>query len=110
MTTTTTANFTRAGITTETCKRSSAKQLWTTGVVAGAGAAVATSAVAAAARGLDVPLDVGGEPIPVLGFAQLTLVGAVIGTVLAVAFTRWASRPRRTFVVTTVALTALSLV
>jgi hypothetical protein len=45
-----------------------------------------------------------------LGFAQLTLIGAVIGTVLAFALAKWAARPRRTFVVTTVTLTALSLV
>jgi hypothetical protein len=51
-----------------------------------------------------------GERIPPAGFAELTLVGAVIGVVLAKAFARWADRPRRTFVGVTMALTALSLV
>jgi peptidoglycan/LPS O-acetylase OafA/YrhL len=66
--------------------------------------------VAAVARAADVPLAVGGKAIPVAGFAQLTLVGALVGILLAVALSRWASRPRRTFVVTTVALTALSVI
>ena len=48
---------------------------------------------------------VGGKAIPLLGFAQLTFVAAIIGTILAVVLSRRASRPRRTFVVTTVALT-----
>jgi hypothetical protein len=38
------------------------------------------------------------------------MMGAVIGTVLAVSLTKWARRPQRTFVVTTVVLTAVSLV
>ena len=38
---------------------------------------------AARAR-LDVSLEVGGKAIPVLGFAQMTFVAAIIGTLLAV--------------------------
>lgn len=86
------------------------KRLWKTGAVAGVSAAVATTAVAAVADAADVSLKVAGESIPLLGFAQLTLVGAIIGTLLAVVFSHRASRPRHTFVVTTVALTALSIV
>lgn len=80
------------------------------GVVSGAVAAVATTVVAVAARAVDIPLTVGGEAIPLLGFAQLTLVGALLGVAIARACARWARRPRHTFAVTTVALTALSLV
>jgi hypothetical protein len=87
-----------------------ARALWVAGLVSGAVAAVATTLVAAAARAADVPLAIDGEEIPLLGFAQLTLMCAVVGTVLAAAFAKWARRPQHTFVVTTVALTAVSLV
>ena len=87
-----------------------ARALWVAGLVSGAVAGVATTVVAAVARAADVPLAIDGEQIPLLGFAQLTMMGAVIGAVLAVSFNKWARRPQRTFVVTTVALTALSLV
>src|SRR4051812_26442674 len=87
-----------------------AKQLWTTGAIAGLAASVATVAIAGTAQALDVPIEVAGEKIPLPGFAQLTLVGAVIGIVLAIVLARRATRPRHTFVVTTVALTVLSLV
>ncbi len=83
---------------------------WKSGVVSGIAAAVATTLIAVAARAADVSLAVDGEKIPLLGFAQLTLVGALIGTVMARVMSRRARQPRRTFVVTTVVLTALSLV
>ena len=87
-----------------------AKQLWKTAAIAGGIAAMATVAVAATAQALDVPIEVGGETIPLLGFAQLTIVGAIIGALLATVLARRAARPRHTFVVTTVALTVLSIV
>jgi hypothetical protein len=97
--------------TTESPARTArARALWVAGLVSGAVAAVATTVVAAVALAADVPLEIDGEQIPLFGFAQLTMMGAVIGTVLAVAFAKWARRPHRTFVVTTVVLTALSLV
>jgi hypothetical protein len=105
---TTTATATN---TTEAPARTArARALWVAGLVSGAIAAVATTVVAAVARAADVPLAIDGEQIPLFGFAQLTLMGAVIGIVLAVSFNKWARRPQRTFVVTTVVLTALSLV
>jgi hypothetical protein len=88
----------------------STKQLWRTGLVAGATASVATSAVAAAAHAAGVSLKVAGKAIPVPGFAQLTFVAVIIGTVIAVVSSRRAARPRRTFVATTIALTVLSIV
>ena len=110
-TTTTTATTTANTTTTESPARSSrARALWAAGLVSGAVAAVTTTAVAAAARAADIPLAIDEEQIPLFRFAQLTMMCAVIGTVLAVSFAKWARRPHRTFVVTTVALTALSLV
>jgi hypothetical protein len=57
-----------------------------------------------------VSLDVGGEPIPLMAFPQLTLFFSAIGVLLAMALNRWAAAPRPTFVKVTAALTALSLV
>jgi hypothetical protein len=111
MTATTTLTYTRTDLSTRTTARpSTTKQLWKTGIAAGLVASVATVAVAGAAKAIDVPIEVGGKAIPLLGFAQLTLVGAIVGTLLAVVFSHRANRPQRTFVVTTVALTALSLI
>jgi hypothetical protein len=56
------------------------------------------------------PARVGGEAIPLAGFAQITFVATVIGAVLASQFARRADRPRHTFLVTTVALTVVSFV
>ena len=84
---------------------------WKTGAVAGLTAAAATTTVAAVAHAAGVSLETApGQAIPVLGFAQLTLFFTAVGVVLAKAMARWARNPRRTFVNTTVALTALSLV
>jgi hypothetical protein len=84
--------------------------LWRTGVVAGVAAALATTAVAGVALAAGVPITIEGEQIPLAGFAQLTLVCTAIGVVLAKALRRWAAKPQRTFIVTTVVLTALSIV
>jgi hypothetical protein len=81
-----------------------------TGLVAGVGAAVANLAVVAIARQLDVAFAIKGEKIPVYAFGQVTLFAAIIGIGMAVVFARRARRPRHTFVVTTVVLTALSMV
>jgi peptidoglycan/LPS O-acetylase OafA/YrhL len=84
--------------------------LWRAGVAAGALAALATTVVAAIARAADVPLAVKGEQIPVAGFAQLTLFATVIGVVLGRVLSKRARRPRHTFTVVALALTAASLV
>ena len=80
------------------------------GIAAALVAAAATWAVAAAARAAGVDLTVAGEPIPLLGFANLTVVGGLLGVALAAVLTRRAARPRRTFVRVTGTLTAVSLV
>jgi uncharacterized membrane protein YoaK (UPF0700 family) len=74
-------------------------------------AAAATTAVAAVAQAGGVSLETApGEAIPVVGFAQLTLFFTAVGVLIARRISRRADRPRRAFVRTTVALTALSFV
>jgi hypothetical protein len=85
-------------------------RVWRVGLVAGIAAAAATTAIAAVAQAADVPLEMGGEAIPLAGFAQLTLLGAALGVLLAWVVRRRSARPRQRFVVATVALTALSCV
>jgi len=84
--------------------------LWRTGLKAGLVAAVATTAIALVAGAAGVSFEVDGEAIPIAGYAQMTMIGAVLGVVLAKALRRWAKHPQSTFVRTTVALTALSVV
>jgi hypothetical protein len=76
----------------------------------GAVAAVVTTAVAGVARAADVPLEIDGETIPLVGFAELTLVGAVLGGFIAAALNRYSAQARRWFVWATVVLTALSCI
>ena len=73
-------------------------------------AAVATAAVAAAGPAVGISVDISGAPIPVSGFATLTVIFSVIGLLIAVGLRRFARRPRATWIRTTVALTVLSLV
>ncbi|MDP9335888.1 MAG: DUF6069 family protein [Actinomycetota bacterium] len=93
-----------------TAQSCTARHLWRTGAMAGLAASVATFAFAALARAIDVPLTVAGDSIPLVGFAQVTFVASIIGTVLAVVFSRRADNPRRTFVTTTIVLTVMSFV
>jgi uncharacterized protein DUF6069 len=100
-----------AGETTRSRKsRFAAAPVWRVGALASVVAVVLTTVFALVAKALDVSLEVDGEAIPIIGFAYITLLFAAVGTVLAVVLARRAKRPARTFVVTTVALTALSLV
>jgi hypothetical protein len=90
---------------TTTSPTSSTSPLWRVGVRAGLTAAAATTAVAGVAMAAGVDFETApGEAIPLLGFAQLTLFFTAVGVVLARVLSR------RTFVRTTVGLTALSLV
>ncbi|BCJ76126.1 hypothetical protein CS0771_56700 [Catellatospora sp. IY07-71] len=85
-------------------------RLLATGAVAIVIASAATVAVAAAGSAAGISLDVSGAPIPVLGFGVLTALFSFVGLILAAVLFRWARRPRRVFVWTTVVLTVLSLV
>jgi hypothetical protein len=87
-----------------------AARIGRTGAIAGIAAAIATFAVAAIAHGAGVPLTVSGSAIPLAGFAEVTFVAAMIGTIVAAMLARKAGAPRRTFTVTTVVLTALTFV
>jgi uncharacterized membrane protein len=80
------------------------------GAVATVVAAGATAAVAAAGQAAGFSIDVAGAPIPVSGFATLTVIFSVIGLLIAVGLRRFARHPRTTWIRTTVALTVLSLV
>ena len=96
--------FTAPSTTTATPSR----HLGRTGLVAGATAAVATTAYAAAVHAAGVSFAVSGKAIPTPGFGEVTFVAALIGTAIAAILARRASRPLHTFVITTVALTLLS--
>jgi uncharacterized protein DUF6069 len=82
---------------------------WAAAAAAGVLAAIVTTAIGAVASAADVPLAVADEEIGLVMFALLTLVGSAVGAVLAGVFQKFARRPRRVFVGTTVALTALSI-
>ncbi|SCF09657.1 hypothetical protein GA0070216_10536 [Micromonospora matsumotoense] len=90
--------------------RSAIGALILTGVIATAAASVATVAVAAAGHAAGISLGVGDDTIPLSGFGLLTAAFSLVGVLLAVLLARFARRPRRTFVLVTVVLTALSLV
>ena len=87
-----------------------ATSLRRTTVLAGVAAAAITTATAAALHAAGVSFEVGGEMIPLAGFAQLTFLGAVIGGVALAVLNRLSNDPSRRFVQTTIALTALSCV
>ena len=100
MTTTTTRSSASAG----TADRS----IWRTAATAGVIAAVATTAIGGIAKAADVPLVVGDMDVQIPAFAIFTLIGAALGGLLATQLHKRTTRPRRTFLVTTVALTAVS--
>lgn len=96
--------------TTTIRRRSSTPSLWRTGARAGGCAAVATMAVAGAASGMGVSLEIGGEAVPLFAFAQLTVICTFVGILIARSIGRRSSRPRQRLMTVCVALTALSLV
>ena len=90
--------------------RTRASSLWRCIVVVGLAAAAVVTAVAAGVHGAGVPLAVDGEMIPLVGFAQMTFLGAAIGGLLLAVLNRRSSAPRRRFLEITAVLTALSCV
>lgn len=105
-----TATLITAPLATTPTTRRSTGPLVRIGVAATAAAGIATSAVAAAGSAAGISLDVSGAPIPVSGFAVLTVLCSLVGLALAAVLARRARHPRSTFVRTTVVLTVLSLV
>jgi peptidoglycan/LPS O-acetylase OafA/YrhL len=86
------------------------RALWRTGAVAGLAASATNTLLVVAARAAGVDVAVDHERIPLLGFAQLTLVGAVLGVLLAGTIAKRAGRPRHAFSTVATVLTALSIV
>ncbi len=82
------------------------------GLVAGVAAAAVNTVVVALADAGDVSLTVddSGRPIPLLGFAQVTIVCTLLGIGIAAILRRRSIHPATTFTRITVALTAVSLV
>jgi hypothetical protein len=78
--------------------------------VVGAVVATATGATVARAAGVDLAVDGSDETIPVSGIAVVTGAFTLVGVAMAAAFQRWSRRPAEQFLLTAVALTALSLV
>ena len=68
------------------------------------------SKIAAIATAADVPFEIDGEPIPVGGFATMTVLCGVLGVVLLLLANRFSAQPRRRFLQVTVALTVLSCI
>jgi hypothetical protein len=97
--------------TTQTSTTRTTATLWRAGLVAGAIAAAATTAVAVAAHGAGITFETApGDAIPMAGFAQLTILFSVIGIGIAAVIRRRSARPRTTFTRVAVALTILSVV
>jgi Family of unknown function (DUF6069) len=105
-----TATATATRPSTTTAARTRTGSYVRAGLVATVAASVATTSVAAAGHAAGISLNVQGAPIPVAAFAQLTAIFSLVGLALAAVYRRKARNPRRTFVRTTVALTALSVV
>ena len=82
----------------------STRRLVRSGALAGAIAAVCTTAVAAIASAADVSLEINAEAIPIPAFAWWTLVGAALGVLARLL------RERRRFVVVTTVAAGLSLI
>ena len=103
-----TTTLTTTPVTTSTSV-AGVRPLWRAALVSGAVAAAVTTTIAAVAEAAGVSFESDGEPIPLLGFAQMTLLGTLLGLAIA-RFCRRAAHPRVVFVRITVALTALSVV
>jgi hypothetical protein len=92
-----------------------ARPVWQVSVLAGGTAAVATELYGLAARAAGIPMAAGNigattaGPITVGMFAMGTLICTFWGTILAVILARYATRPARPYLRTTMALTTVSL-
>jgi hypothetical protein len=90
--------------------RSPRFRLLLTGAASGLVAAGAVVGTAAVCRAADVSFAIDGKQIPLLGFAQITFVSALLGAALAALLRRRSTTPRRPFLATTIGFTAVSLV
>jgi uncharacterized protein DUF6069 len=81
-----------------------------TTIAVGAIAAAFVTVAAALLHAVGVSFEIDGEMIPLLGFAQMTFVGAVIGGFVLAGLNRWSVASRRRFLQVAVLLTALSCI
>jgi uncharacterized membrane protein len=96
---------------TESTERTDTRRpSWRSGLLTALAAAVVTTVVALAGVAAGVPMEIGGEEIPVLGYGQMVVLWSIVGLVIARQMANRAGHPRSTFVRTTVALTLLSCV
>ena len=95
---------------TRTRPASAARPLLRAGSLAGLAAAAATTAVAALGDAAGISPDIAGEPIPLLGFAQLTFLGALLGVAIAAVLARHAAHARTAFLRVTGTLVGISFV
>lgn len=79
-------------------------------VAAGLAGAAVTTVAAAAVHAVGVSFEIDGAMIPLLGFAQMTFIGAVFGGLLLGGLNRWSARACARFVQAAVALTLVSCV
>jgi hypothetical protein len=106
-----TTTFTAAS---EASAPSTRRRLWAVGALAGLVSSLVVIAVVAIAEGAGVPMEVAEnsarqpEHIPLLGYATVILGSTLVGLLLATVFARWVGRPRRTFVIVALVLTAVS--
>ena len=96
--------------TTSPSTSTSDRLIWRTAAIAGVIAAVGTTAIGAIAKAADVPLVVNDMEIQVPAFAVFTLIAAALGGLIATQLQKRVTQPRRTFLITTVVLTALSFI
>lgn len=97
-------------LTAEPAVSTPTRSLPRTTLVVGAIAATITTAAAAALQAVGVSYAIDGETIPILGFAQMTFVGAVLGGLLLAVLNRTSRHARTRFVQAAVMLTAVSCV
>lgn len=97
-----------------TARRTGVRRMWAVGAAAGVVSSLLVIAFVATAEATDVPMEVAEnstkqpEKIPLLGYATVTLASTVLGLLIATALARWAPRPRLTFVIVALVLTAVS--
>jgi hypothetical protein len=114
-TTFTTANSLVASDATATmARRTSGRRMWAVGAVAAVVASVIVAAIVTIAEAAGVPMEVAEnstkqpEQIPLVGYGMVILGSTLVGLLLATAFARWTRRPRLTFVITALVLTAVT--
>jgi len=95
-------------------RRSVGRRMWAVGAIAGLVSSLVVIAIVAIAEAAGVPMEVAEssaktpEHIPLIGYATVVLGSTVVGLLIATALARWTKRPRTTFVVAALALTAFS--